>query len=286
MTGYGRAEGKKKGIALTVELRSVNHRYCDVALRLPKLFAPLEETLTKLLKQRIKRGHVDLIVNLNMPLETGLELDISAANTHYNMLLKLKKELGLPGEVSLDHLMRLKDFIVHKESLPVEEVAFPVIIKSVEEAIDDLNKVRIREGRALLKDIEARIRGLAKVVLKIEAQYEKGFRERHQRLLKKTQELAGGLAIDPQRLAQEVALLASRSDISEEVSRLKTHLVEFGRLLYTDNSVGRGLDFLTQEIGREINTLGAKANDEKIALQVVAMKCEMEKVREQVQNIE
>ncbi len=286
MTGYGRAEGRKKGFALTVELRSVNHRYCDVALRLPKLFTPLEETLTKLLKQKIRRGHVDLIVSLNMPLETGPELDLSSANIHYNMLLRLKKELGLPGEVNLDHLMRLKDFIVYKDPLPMEKVAFPVIIKSVEEAIDDLNKARTREGRALRKDIEARIKGLVKVVLKIEAQHEKGFHERHQRLLKKTQELTGGLAIDPQRIAQEVALLSSRSDISEEISRLKTHLVEFNRLLYTDQSVGRGLDFLTQEIGREINTLGAKANDEKIALQVVAMKCEMEKVREQVQNIE
>ncbi len=156
----------------------------------------------------------------------------------------------------------------------------------MENAIRSFDKARCREGGALSKEMASRIHRLSKMLAEIERQRKRGLPIRYQRLQKRVEELTKGVTVDPERLAQEVAILADRNDISEEVSRLKVHFSEFQRLLRDNTAVGRTLDFLAQEIGREINTIGSKANDEKIALQVVAMKSEMEKVREQVQNIE
>ena len=286
MTGYGRAEGTQSGATLTVEIRSVNHRYCDISTRLPKQFSPLEDAIKKLIKQRIERGHLDVVVHCDAPLERGYTLDIPSAKAHYKMLQKLKTALGLSGEITLAQITYNKDFIVPVDPAPLSRTVPLVLKKVLEDAISALNQMRLREGRALSKEILARIHGLSKVVLQIEINQRKGLKERYQRLLKRVEELTNRPAVDPQRLTQELALLTDRNDISEEITRLKAHFAEFQRLLQQDVSVGRALDFLTQEISREINTIGSKANDEKISLQVVAMKCEVEKVREQIQNIE
>jgi len=286
MTGFGRAEETQNETTFTVEIRSVNHRYCDVVARLPRQFSPLEDAIKKWVKQRVERGHLDVVVHCNMPLERSHTLDLSSAKAHYKMLGDLKAELGLSGEITLEHLLHNKDFILPIE--PVSPGTIPsLLLKALGNAMDGLDQTRLREGRALSKEILTRIRGLSKVVLQIEIDQKRGLKERYQRLLKRVEELtAHSAAMDPQRLTQELALLTDRNDMSEEVTRLKAHFLEFQRLLRHDGPVGRALDFLTQEISREINTLGSKANDEKISLQVVTMKCEMEKVREQIQNIE
>jgi uncharacterized protein (TIGR00255 family) len=287
MTGFGRAEGTKDDAAFTVEIRSVNHRYCDIAATLPREFTSLEEAIKKWIKQRVARGHLDLIIRYNRPLKTEYTLDIPSAKAHYQMLQKLKTGLGLSGEITIDYFTHSKDFISRIEPAPLPARTIPPFLKKIlDTALSALDQVRLREGNALSKEISARILGLSKVVAQIEINQKKGLKERYHRLLSRVEELTKQPAVDPQRLAQEWALMIDRNDISEEIARLKTHGVEFQRLLQQDAPVGRNLDFLTQEISREINTIGSKANDEKISLQVVAMKCEMEKVREQVQNIE
>ena len=290
MTGFGRAEGNKDkdNANLTVEIRSVNHRYCDIAATLPRQFASLEDAIKKWVKQRVTRGHLDLIIRYNRPLKAEYTLDMPSAKAHYQMLQKLKTGLGLSGEITIDYF-HSKDFITRIEPAPlsVSSRTIPPFLKKIlDGALSALDQMRLREGDALSKEISARILGLSKVVAQIEINQKKGLKGRYQRLLSRVEELTTQPAVDPQRLAQEWALMVDRNDISEEITRLKTHLAEFQRLLHLDASVGRTLDFLTQEISREINTIGSKANDEKISLQVVAMKCEMEKAREQVQNIE
>jgi len=286
MTGFGRAEGSKDEAALTVEIRSVNHRYCDISVTLPRHFFSLEDAIKKQVKQRVVRGHLDVVIRYSQPLATEYKLDIPSARAHYKILQELKSGLGLPGEITIEQVIHNKNFIERVEPVSFTRTVPPFLKKALDAALSALDQMRLREGTALSKDILARIHQLSKSVAQIKADQKKGLKERYQRLIKRVEELTSNPAIDPQRLAQELALLTDRNDISEEITRLKTHLTEFQRLLQQDASVGRTLDFLTQEISREINTIGSKANDEKIALQVVTMKCEMEKVREQIQNIE
>jgi len=285
MTGYGRAEGTQNKAALTVEVRSVNHRYCDIAVRLSKQLASLEDAIKKRIRRRVERGHLDVAIHYDMPLEKSYTLDLPSAKVRYKMLRKLTREFGLPGEITLEQLIHNNDFIVPIDPISRFQTVPPLLGKVLEDALSALDQMCLREGRLLAKEFLTRMRRLSKIVLQIEADQKKGLKDRYQRLLERVEKLTAHPAVDSQRLTQELALLTDRNDISEETSRLKAHFKEFQRLLGEETAVGRALDFLTQEIGREINTIGSKAGDEKISLQVVAMKCEMEKVREQVQNI-
>lgn len=288
MTGYGRAEGSYKGRSLVVELRSVNHRYCDVVVRLPKLLAPVEETLKKKVQERFARGHIELSVSLNGAGNTPkrFKLDLESAEAYHRILKKLKTALHLSGEIDLPLLSHFKEIITVSEQ--AEEIA-PLarfVDRMLERAIRALEKMRGEEGRALGKDLVSHLDELDRMLDLIKQQEKKAVQAYHERLQKRVSELTQGIAVDPARLAQEVALLVDRSDISEETSRLKTHLEQFRKMLQKAEAVGRALEFLLQEMNREVNTIGSKANDVAISMQVVAMKSALEKLREQVQNIE
>ncbi|TAK03219.1 MAG: YicC family protein [Candidatus Manganitrophaceae bacterium] len=288
MTGYGRAEGSYKGRPLVVELRSVNHRYCDVVVRLPKLLAPFEETLRKKVQERFSRGHIELSVNLNGAANAPkqFKLDLESAEAYYRILKKLKTSLHLSGEIDLTLLSHFKEIITVTETVEEAAPLARFAERMLERAMRALEKMRSEEGRALGKDLAGHLDELDRMLDLIKQQEKKAVQAYQERLQRRVAELTQGIALDPARLAQEVAVLVDRSDISEETARLKTHLEQFRKILQKVEAVGRTLEFLLQEMNREVNTIGSKANDVTISMQVVAMKGALEKIREQVQNIE
>ncbi|MEO2054002.1 MAG: YicC/YloC family endoribonuclease [Nitrospira sp.] len=288
MTGYGRVEGHVKDRSFVLALRSVNHRYCDVVVRLPKQLMLLEDTLKKRLQGAFSRGHIELSVNTfgSPEPEKRLTLDLESAETYYRILKKMKQKLHLPGEIDISLLSRFKEIVAVVEPREEIEPLVQALEKALDRAIISLGKMRRAEGKALAKEFSGRLQTCSSILSQIESCEKRVVSAYHQRLKKRASELSQGLQVDPVRLSQEVALFAERCDISEERSRLKTHLVEFRKMLQKKEAVGRALDFLIQEMNREVNTIGSKANDASISLNVVALKGELEKMREQVQNIE
>lgn len=288
MTGYGRAEGRSKGRSLVVELRSVNHRYCDVMVRLPKQLALLDEAVKKKVQGRFSRGHIEVSVNFNGAASPPkrFNLDMDSAEAYYQILKKLKKEFHLPGEIDLGLFTHFKEMITLVDPVEKAESMAPLLYKSLDKAMANLEKMRREEGRALAEDLSGRLQALSKMLSLIKIREKEAVAAYHQRLQARVSELSKGIDVDPARLAQEVAIFADRSDISEETARLKMHLEQFQKIMQKEEAVGRTLDFLLQEMNREINTIGSKAYDVTISMQVVAMKSELEKIREQVQNIE
>lgn len=288
MTGYGRAEGSYKGRPFAVELRSVNHRYCDVVVRIPKLLAPLEETIKKKVQERFARGHIELSVSFNGAANASrqFKLDLESAEAYHRILKKLKSALHLDGEIDVALMSHFREIITVSE--PAEDLA-PLarfIDRLLERSMRGLEKMRAEEGKALGEDLESHLDELNGMLGLIKQQEKKAVQAYHERLQKRVSDLTQGIAIDPGRLAQEVAILVDRSDISEETARLKTHLEQFRKMLQKEEAVGRALEFLLQEMNREVNTIGSKANDVTVSMQVVSMKSALEKIREQVQNIE
>lgn len=287
MTGFGQAEQSVKGYTLSVEIRSVNHRNFSVAARLPRFFSAFEETVKKKLQTRFERGRIDLSVNLQCAPESQrkITLNLEAAMSYHQMLKDLKKTFDLPGEIDLALMCQFRDVIAVTEADEPAVSLEPLLNKTLDQAMTALEKMRKAEGKALLSDLSGRIDDLAKQLAVVKGQEKEAVLSRQARLQTRVSELMAGVDLDPVRLAQEVAIFAERSDISEERTRLKSHLDQFNTMLRKGGPVGRPLDFLLQEMFREVNTLSAKSGDQIIAMAVVEMKSELEKMREQVQNI-
>ena len=286
MTGFGAAEIQFDQHTLRLELRSVNHRHLDVRVRVPSELGEVGHVIEELVRARCGRGRVEAQALWRGSSPAAGELDLARAKRAWERLLALRDELA-PGEaVPLSTLFALPGVFATKV-LALEDVENA--LRSVTTAaITDLLAMRAREGQALATDIEARLsllRAQAQAIAGLRPQVLEGAQSR---LLKRMEKLleGTGVALDPARIAQEAAWFAERSDVAEELTRLATHLDEFQRTLTADaDSVGRKLDFMVQEIARELNTLGAKANDAEISRRVVDMKAELERIREQVQNI-
>ncbi|MEK7268968.1 MAG: YicC/YloC family endoribonuclease [Nitrospirota bacterium] len=288
MTGYGRRETAWAGGSVVVELRSVNHRFCEVVIRLPKALFSLEEEFKRKIQHRCTRGRTELTTSLLGGKESGksLSLDRSVARQYHRLLGDLKRELRLGGTIDVPLLAGFRD-IVSVTDQPVADRRLARIVRRLfAGALADLDTMRRREGGALARDARSRLQVIREATASIEArtpQVVQGYYERMKARVEKL--LASGLP-DPGRLNQELALYADRCDVTEELTRLESHLVQFDAALKSKESVGRTLDFLLQEMGREVNTIGSKANDAEIATRVVYIKGELEKIREQVQNIE
>ena len=287
MTGFGSAEGKVLGGRLSIEIRSVNHRYFNPQLKLPFELGGVEGPLRERLRQLLERGHVTVSARwIEAPQrEAAVAVDLVRARQLVAAAKELKKRLKLKGEVDLAFVARQPDVLnAHQDgSAPAQ---WSEVEPIAERAVQELLGMRAREGAALAAELGGRLGALEQAAGTVEQRAPERLTAELARLKKAVAELAAGVQIDEQRLAVEVALMADRVDITEELVRLRTHLAACRAALATDGAVGKQLGFLAQELLREVNTIGSKANDAGIAQTVIAMKGELEKFREQLDNLE
>lgn len=288
MTGFGRAAGLFQDRPLTVEMRSVNNRYREVLVRLPRQYSSLEDEVKKVVGRRISRGRVEVWIQVNEASDRlkNLKLDLELARTLYGILANLKEELGLDCQVSLSDLLEFREIIRYEEEETDLESFLDGLRPVLVDALDNLVEMRQTEGQAISEDLTGRLDAISGWVDEIESRRTVATEETAARLEARVKALTGDLELDHGRLLQEVAYLADRSDITEEVVRLRSHLDQLGALVQRGGVVGRRLDFLLQEINREVNTIGAKSGDVSVTNLVVETKAELEKIREQVQNVE
>lgn len=288
MTGYGRGEGETALGKVIVESRSVNHRFSDINIRLPKRLAVFENRIKEIIRSQVSRGRIDVSVKLDAlgGEKFQLQVDSNLAEQYFQALLSLKEKFQLKGEITLELLAGAKDLISAKEEVGEIEPYWQEIVPILNHSLQEMDEMKCLEGQALSKDIETRLERITQQLREIKTQIPSYVAAYQNRLRERVQSLLGGMDVDPNRLQQEVALLAERTDITEEIVRAESHLRQFVLLFNGKDSVGRKMDFLVQEIHREVNTVSAKANDAEISQKVVEIKSELEKIREQVQNIE
>lgn len=288
MTGYGKGESTFGAGKMVVEIRSVNHRYGEVFVKLPRPLFAFENDVKKAVSGRLKRGKIEVFVQMDQGAGEGMApaVNIALAQAYHRAFTSLREALNIREEVSLALLAAQRDVLsVAGSEEPAEELADD-LISAVRAAIDELEAMRLKEGSALLEDFRGRRETLGRLVEKVAKRAPHVVSEYALRLKERIGQLLGESAIDEGRLAQEVAIMADRCDITEELVRFNSHLKQFDAILEMEEPVGRKLDFLLQEMNREVNTIGSKANDAEMAVVVVDMKAELEKIREQVQNIE
>ncbi len=285
MTGYGKGEGVFDGRELTVELKAVNHRFLDVSVKLPRTLLYAEDTIRKNIGAKLSRGHVDVFVTLVDKREgvAGITVDMALAKQYVTLAGQLAKENGIVNDFGTASLLRVPD-IITTESVD-QDGLLPLVEECTQKALDALIQMREKEGAELKKDLVKRVELMRAMVDVIEKRAPAVAEDYRVRLTEKITELLGS-NIDESRILQEVAIFTDKANIDEELTRLKAHFVRFDEYTGDSEPVGRRMDFLVQEMNREINTTGSKSNDVAITEQVLKLKNELEKVREQVQNLE
>jgi uncharacterized protein (TIGR00255 family) len=288
MTGFGRAEGDTTLGKIVVESRSVNHRYCDINIKLPKRLSLFDNRMKEIIRSHISRGRIDVSLKLeNLGEEkVHLSVDLDLAQQYYQALQDLREKLKLKDEISLTLLAGAKDLITVKEELGDIEPYWQEILPILKQSLKNMDDMKRLEGESLTRDLQPRLGQMAHQLQTIKQQFPSRLQNTLSRLHERLRSLLEGVEVDPSRFQQEIAFLAERTDITEEIVRAESHLAQFWALLEGEESVGRKMDFLLQEIHREVNTASAKANDAEISQRVVEMKSGLEKIREQVQNIE
>ncbi len=289
MTGYGRGESVSNGKKFTVELNSVNRKQSEVAVNLPRELAEAEPRIRDLINAQISRGRLNVTVAFHdsTGVATKPAIDLEAARAYHRAMLDLQKELGVTGDIGIETVLRAPGVLraPEEKSVSVEE-AWPHVEAALKEALTSLIKMREREAKHLAKDLIKRLKIVRGSLRKIR-QLAPGVVKKYRQSLHERIRAAGvDLPVDDDRLVKELVFFAEKSDVTEELTRLDSHFAQFAHGLRKSEPVGRTLDFITQEIYREFNTLGAKANDVEISQLVVTCKAEMEKIREQIQNIE
>ncbi len=287
MTGYGAGKIKKGDQECLVEIRTLNNKYCDIFIKnsIPSL--EIEQKVEKLVKEKISRGKVNVLIKLNKYGSEGEKVIIKEdlCDSYYGALNILKDKYKLKEEINLDTLIKFKDIfqVVREEEA---DKAWPLIEEAVKEALESLLKMREREGKALIKDIKARIKEVIKLIDQIEKYSQLSLPAYKDDFLKKIKNLTEGLKVEEERIELEAAIFAEKSDITEEIIRARSHLNQLSDLVEANEPIGRKMDFILQETNREINTIGSKSNNSQITSLVIAAKSELEKIREQTQNIE
>ncbi len=287
MTGFGAGRGAAGAEALDVEVRSVNHKFCEVKVRLPRELAALEHDALKVVKERLARGGVDVSIRRGGP-AGGLapRVDLALAEAYARAFEELRARLGLPGGATLADVAAADGVLRLDEPALELDAARAALRSALGQALDALVAMRASEGEALARDLTGRLDGIEALVARAAALVPQTVEHHRVRLAERVEELTRGIALDPARLAQEVALFADRTDVTEEVTRLGSHLAQARALLRGGEPAGRKLDFLVQEMHREVNTIGSKSQSAEIAAIVVTAKAEVERMREQVQNVE
>jgi len=288
MTGFGRRQGAWLDGTITVEVRSVNHRFLEMSIRVPKSIGQLEDTFKKTIQEYCARGRVDLTVLLQGSRGGGrsLQLDVALAKQYHRAFQTLQRTLKLKGSIDIGLLAGVRDVMALSDQ-PVDDPKLAKIIEKLGiQAITDLTKMRKKEGELLAQDLLRRLGQLGECAATVAARVPHVAQETFDRMKVRVEKLMGDAVPDLPRLNQELAVYADRCDITEELVRLEAHMVQFERTVQDTQPVGKTLDFLLQEMGREVNTMGSKANDISITAAVVRMKAELERLREQVQNVE
>lgn len=288
MTGYGRHEIEENNRKVSVEITAVNHRYCDINIRMPRTLSSLEEGIRTFLKQHIARGKIEVNIYCFSTSEDDVEVLVNEtlAKCYLKSLRQMADSLQIQDDITVSKLVQLGDIIsVQKKIGDIEEIE-QTIKKALEQATKELLKMRMQEGETLKTAILEKAKEMEKWMQQIEMRSDKVVIEYKTKLEQRIHTLAENVTIDPNRLATEVALFADRCSIDEEITRLHSHIGQLRLILEEKQAIGRKLDFLVQEMNREANTIGSKANDYTITQCAVQLKTEIEKIREQIQNIE
>lgn len=288
MTGFGRAESKVAGKVWVAELRCVNNRFLDVKMKLPRGYAALEDRIRKLISSWHQRGRVDLVLTENGDFTemSQVKVNVQLAKNYKNALLEISSTLQIPIEFNPALIASFPDVLVREQELEDYDKVWGDMEKVLDAALQQCDIMRLEEGKSLKDDLLARLNQFILTINAIEQAIPGLLQQRQLNLEERLEKLLGQIQIDPQRLAQEVSILADKTDVTEEIVRLRSHIKQFLAFLEEDQAVGRKLDFLIQEFLREVNTLSSKINDAAIAHMTVDLKSELEKMREQVQNIE
>lgn len=287
MTGFGRGEAKGKMGTVVVETKSLNHRYLEVVYRLPSSLLVLEDKMRDLIQKRCKRGRITVSVSFEKDGElVGLKVDEKRAKQYYQMASQLKKELGLSSDIGLGELLSLPEVVRVETTKEELQELWAQTREALEKAVAQLLQTREEEGKALAIDLLKRVGLLERELGKISKRLPLVIKQYRQRLQGRLEELMNGGALDPGRLEQEIVFFVEGSDITEEVTRIRAHLEALQKAMALKEEVGRRLDFIAQELQREVNTIGQKSRDIEISQSVIQMKGEIERIREQVQNIE
>ncbi len=289
MTGFGKGEASSNGVSASVEVRTVNSRYLEIFSNLPKKLYQRDFELRELVKKHVSRGKINIGINLEYSADSSptlVKANLQLAKAYYDELQEVKKHLKLKDNVRLEDVLRFSDIFKNTESSDNDEKEWSVIAQALTTALKRMNDMRTKEGGELARDMRSRVKSLESTLASVEKMASERVPQERQKLREKVAKLFESDEIDEQRLELEIVLLADKLDVAEECVRLKSHIKFFFEALDSKEQTGRTINFLLQEMHREINTIGSKANDAKIAQLVVGMKEELERIREQVQNIE
>lgn len=287
MTGYGRGVSKSDTYQVTVEIKTMNHRYMECMIRMPKQYVRIENVIKKSISQYIQRGKIEVFVMLEGEgfVQRTLAIDWNLLDEYYQALVKMKDQYNIDETITLSNLLRHPEIMIVEEKEAFNEQIENHIFAAIQEAIQEVMEMRKAEGAALKRELKMYLLQIRDSAAFIKAKSPDVFQQYRERLEKKLREYVHE-SIDEARLLAEIALYADKSDISEEIARLESHLMQFEKTLDVQTLIGRKLDFLIQEMNREINTIGSKAHDAHITAAVVELKSNLEKIREQIQNIE
>ncbi len=287
MTGFGMGESNVNGIASKVEIKSVNNRYCDIKVRMPVQSLDVLQKIENIIQHRINRGSINVLIKVDSCNDniSNIKLNEELLNSYIQSLNRLIEITQIEEKINLESLLRYKEifeFVKEDES----EDLWKSIKVSLENALDGLVKSREEEGNKLIEDILKRVDKMKIIVGQIEVNKDQCLKEYQEKLKQKIEQIGQDVSLDQGRLEMEISILAQKSDVSEEITRLKTHFNQLKRITKNVSPIGRKIEFYTQEIGREINTIGAKSNHESISSKIIRLKDELEKIKEQSRNIE
>ena len=286
MTGYGKGVAESAGRKVGVEIKSVNHRFLDMNIKLPRTLGFAEDIIRSEVKGAIARGHLDIYVNYERESGGKISMDEQLARDYCTMAAKAAMKFSITNDLSVSALFRMPEVVVVKEEDEDEEAVGKLVEQAVREALNGLSVMRAKEGEMLMRDFSEKLANISAFVDEVEKLAPVTVEEHKNRMRERITEMLGDVAFDEARLMNEAAFFADKVAVDEEIARLRSHIAHFKDICAAGGALGKKLDFIVQEMNRETNTIGSKCSDSKIAQCVISAKCEIEKVREQVQNVE
>lgn len=286
MTGYGKGVAESAGRKVGVEIKSVNHRFLDMNIKLPRTLGFAEDIIRSEVKGAITRGHLDIYVNYERESGGKISMDEQLARDYCTMAAKAAMKFSITNDLSVSALFRMPEVVVVKEEDEDEEAVGKLVEQAVREALSGLSVMRAKEGEMLMRDFSEKLANISAFVDEVEKLAPVTVEEHKNRMRERITEMLGDVAFDEARLMNEAAFFADKVAVDEEIARLRSHIAHFKDICAAGGALGKKLDFIVQEMNRETNTIGSKCSDSKIAQCVISAKCEIEKVREQVQNVE